>query len=242
VRIFSKESDYYDPLQDHSKDRLNKVWERKERIVDVYHDKLEVFSNRDQLRFHNWHHPKSNVRWGSDWTRGWLIIAGETYPFVLITYSESYWSLVSNAPVPKGNMFFDYTSLEQTYPTLIHKKGINKWRTYDRSKEFKEFFNFKPDMTELCIELRTPIILTPTFKTRQDKHVFIKVSVDVNLKDIDAAQLLDAYQMYQKLDQFYSNQIATADVQPPIPITDTQKQHNHGFTHEYSFRKEPNKK
>ena len=31
MRIFSKQSDYYDCMMDHSKDRSNKVWNREER-------------------------------------------------------------------------------------------------------------------------------------------------------------------------------------------------------------------
>lgn len=97
-----------------------------------------------------------------------------------------------------------------------------------------------PDLLNLALTLNMPIVAfgyakadTPRIGTGQHRTAV----VDAILNDYDFFRLFPASQAYQELMMFKG---AIANPAPPmVELTDKDKQTKFGFTHQYSFKKEP---
>lgn len=215
MRIISKFNDYYDGLSERGKgDRFTKVWIRKEKTASLHADILERFVYRS-IHF-----------WGglSDrWEQGFLIVAGKVYPF--IKFYKTRWA-VKDEP---REFFFDFETL------LKEKPHINK--SYVK-REMRDFFKEYPDMTDVCIELKSPILLIEpnSYYFRHDDYNTFNLKVDASLKKLSFSKVKSSYDVYQEIDYFFSN-VLVEDQMPKHNQTDENKIVSHGFDLKQSFRK-----
>jgi hypothetical protein len=231
MRIISSDSDYYDGYMNHDrKDRFNHVWLRDEREIQINKEKLKDLEHRS-LRISR-----------NGWSTGYLILAGVVTPYVA-------WENGGYPYDKKHKYFYDAEQAANYYKRQKKPTASAHWRHrywgWEKSirKDLVAFFAPYADRSDLCIGRATPILLI------QPQACFYKMEynalrtchTDVNLKDMGLSKFIDAPTLYQTLDVFVSNVLINDDM-PETPMTEQQKMDQHGFTHKYSFRKEPGKK
>lgn len=213
MRIISNFHDYYDGFMDHDrKDPFVRVWVRRTtEEVKVSKYKLEMFTERI---FWLEHDRVSSY---------FLIVAGKVYPLVIRTIWDNYMR-------SHDEVYYDAESLITSFPKMYG------WTQENVKKFFKEY----PDMTDLCLELGTPLILIreeDLFWYRGDS-TFRNVSINPNLKELQFNKVMGASQLYQTLDYLVSN-VMVDDKAPHGVQTDVEKIESHGFDKVTSFRKMP---
>ena len=222
MKIISKEKDYYDGLMDHSTDRLNKVWVRKSEKVYL---PIFRFKEFDMKYF----------TWGNDINLYFLIVAGKVYPFLsLYNFAKTDPKTGIYTP-PYKSYYYNLEDFDREHPEISRsmyirgvKVGYAKGKIKDRWLDF--FKPFSLDLTDLCIELNSPIILL-----RKDKDQFL-CETNINLGEIGFSKVMGSFAIYQELDMFISNQLVN-DNMPISPMTDLEKVESHGFDKVTSFRK-----
>ena len=219
MRIISKFRDYYDGLMDYNKDDyLNRIYVRETKDVKVNFneikdlDKVGVFLGRvtkQKLLLHN----------------DWIVIAGKVIPYVYT--SKSSWETKPQYKTDlygfRRKFYYDTESIIKDYPEMNYRDFI---------KTVDALFSDKPDMTELCIKLDTPIFRL--------KYSFIEdglatIEINSELLQLGINTLYDAHQAYQIIDQFMSN-VLVKDVMVARPLTDIEKLESKGFDKATSFR------
>lgn len=215
MRIISNFKDYYDGLMDHSKDRLNKLWIRKQEKIDMPKSLFKDFLN-------------DNFYWNYKVEILYLVVAGKVYP--LIKYSEDgSWGRFEWEPT-KIKVYYEFAEFDKDHPEITRF-------SYDKNKVDKKWikiFKDKPKANELCVKLNTPVFL---IKPRYEE---VEVKLNVSLKEFQFFKIMDAYTVYQELDMFVSNILVNDDM-PMSPMTDLEKIDSHGFDRKTSFRKEKTK-
>jgi len=230
MKIISKFKDYYDGYSyGYNNDPKVRYWIRKTENIDISKYLLTNLE-KDILRTYNNYHS------------GYLIIAGKIYPFV---------SIHTEADIhvkPKTEYFFNPDDLMKRHAQEKNKimrarKHRNwKWSYWFQSlskRDVTEFFNKKyPDMSNLCIEYNTPIILIePRRPGYQEREKTYRTCVkNINLKDYGLSKVFKAPEIYQILDVFINN-VLVDDKMPMSPMTDLEKVQSHGFDTKISFRK-----
>lgn len=215
MRIISNFKDYYDGFMVHDrKDPFVRVWVRNfTKDIEVSKYKLEAF---DEKLF--WFDFKHDRVFGK-----YLIVAGKVYPLVIKTVWNPY-------GVSGEEIYYNAEDLINSY------KDMTPWGAENVRKFFKEY----PDMTDLCLELKTPLILITEEDLFWDRSssTFRKVSINPNLKELQFNKVMGSAQLYQTLDYFVSN-IMVDDKSPHGVQTDIEKVEAHGFDKVKSFRKMP---
>lgn len=218
MRIISKFKDYYDGLMDHSKDRLNKVWERNEVSVRVSKDKIKDIA---QGHFH----------WGYKLELIYLVVAGKTYPIIVYTDFRNRIGLDEVRTYYYNLEDFDKDHPEETRPLHNTRHAKNGYLKNDIKYWWVDFFKPREDLTNICIEFNTPVLLI------RSQYEALEIIKNVNLKNLQFYKIMDAHQVYQELDMFVSNILINDDM-PLSPMTDDDKILAHGFDLKVSFRKE----
>lgn len=228
MRIISRHKDYYDGLQNHNrKDRFNRVYLRTPLEIAVRLEKISELHNR-HIYFR-----------AINWDSKFMIIAGKVIPFIAHEVKAE-WT---------GKKYIDghynsYFNAEDAYTAYIGDKDRNDlntrywWRgRVPKMKDFVDFFRDYADMTNLCIERDTPIILVepghPHYEFGAD-HVR-NAHMNVNLKKYGFSKLYTSHDIYQTIDVFMSNVLINDDM-PTTPMTEKQKMNQHGFDDTYGFR------
>ena len=229
MRIISSYKDYYDGYSERSNtDYITKVWVREEKEIKLHKSKVVILEERSK---NAGHYSIYANRYGRFLVPGYLILAGKVYPFLRN-------NLYGSKEVP---LYLKEDEIKPYYysPVKEPEKYQPFFRKHWNKKNSEEFFVEYPDMSDLCMELNTPIILFYPSYYNRDKETKI-VSVNVNLKDLDFSKILDAPSVYQVLDLFVSN-ILVKDEMPMSPMSDIEKVESHGFDKKTSFRKEKGK-
>ena len=224
MNIMSGHSDYYDGYMNHDrKDMFNKVWKRYYKKTDINVNKVRIFEERA-------------IRLGlSNWRAAYVIVAGKVYPIVIF---ESYREV---------RTYFDADSAYKAYSKAVKEDRweATRWRWISAGSKsyFVDFFNFRENYTNLCIELETPIIfIEPNENYYKERHSSIrKVKVNVNLKRLGFSKLYKSYTIYQTLDVFVSNVLVNDNMPDTTPMTEKQKMGQHGFDPNYGFKTRPKK-
>jgi len=232
MRIISKERDYYDGYQNHDKkDRFNKLYIRNAREIWINVDRIKEINQR-RMRIRSVY-----------WEAMFMVLAGKVVPFISKRIPGAYQA---------GGSY-----IEEHYKSYFNADdawaayGVDKdddharkwWGGRMKHKDFVEFFRPYADLSELNIYRDTPVILvrpdTPQYAGPTD---YTRTAyANINLKRYGFTKYMDAPTMYQEIDVFVSNVLINDDM-PTTPMTEKEKMQQHGFTHEYSFRKEPGKK
>ena len=215
MSFISKFKDYYDGLAERGKgDHLTRVYVREEKDIEVYEQVLTELEERSKYMF----------LIGGTVRPIYLIIAGKVYPF-LEDWKISSW----DDPNAKRFMYA---------PSDVEKKRQNYFRKHYRERERRDFFGEYSDMTQLCLQLNTPIILvcprSPNYQAGKDRP-YRNVAINVKLSKWGFHQVMSAPEIYQVLDTFVSN-VLVKDQMPPTPQTDIEKVEAHGFDKKTSFR------
>ena len=240
MRIISKFRDYYDGYADYTNgDSRIKHYIRKEEEIEISKYLLKNFEN-DLLR------TPFNFR------AAYMIIAGKVYPFVHV-YRPAERQYIDDIGIsiysdPINDYYFDSKSLIKRY--LSEKEKINKMRKKNKTygwrfgidgmskRDVENFFKTDyGDMTDLCIEFDTPIILiSPEDPYYERKDMTYRIcKKNVNLKEYGLSKLFSAPEMYQLIDVFVSN-VLVKDEMPMIHLKDVEKIQSHGFDKKSSFR------
>lgn len=224
MRIISKFKDYYDGLMDYSNDRLNRVWLRK---------KEEFFIPKFRLKEID----KSHFYWGYKIHMFYLVVAGKVYP--VLRYAEEGKLEKFKFNASGYRYYFTLEDFDKEHPEQTRSRYNSKSANvgYEKGKikdDWKDFFKEYSDLTELCLEFKTPVFVIKRERTK-DKDGF-KCITNINLKDIEFYKVMDPYTVYQELDMFMSN-VMVNDEMPPSPMSDLEKIDSHGFDRKISFRK-----
>ena len=228
MRIISEFSDYYDGYMNHDrKDRFNRVWLRNEKETWINKEELKDLEQRS-LRIDR-----------DGWHTGYLILAGVVTPYVV-------WQDNSYPYNREQTYFYDADSAANYYESQKKPTASPHWRNrywgWEKSirKDLVEFFGYYADRTDLCILCNTPVILIqPERRSYKEEYISVRsCHIDVNLKEMGLSKVIDAPTIYQTLDVFISNVLINDDM-PGTLMTEKEKMQQHGFTHQYSFRKEP---
>lgn len=228
MRIVSDFYDYYDDMQDRSKDRLNRVYVRTKTFVPLTKSQCNFFEE----------HTKSLLHFDKDlWIRGvgsrtiiysgYLLIAGKLYPYIEDRRSET--------PV------FCWTVEQARTRGLDEFENKERYWGYGlkRASSLEEFFNQKlPDVSSLSIELKILVAKWKLTRSSEDKHV-LGIIKDYKLKDFEFNKLMDKYSIYQELDIFISNVLVddTTDAdESNRNMTDEDRLKAAGFDKKVSFR------
>lgn len=217
MRIISKYRDFYDGLQDHSKDHINKVWVREhKKIKDVI-----PFTENEMEKLQ----PEWNLRMSNYWLY-YLSLAGKIYPYIVINSTEG--------PI----YLWSYEEANEYFKFDENKKA----KFFDKRDSIKKFFESEyPDTINIHIKYNTPSIV---FNSRQIgidptyiHYGTYQVVVELNppLKDIGFSRRLDSYQTYQELDYFVSNVLTKEEEMPEFD--NKIKLESKGFDNITSFRK-----
>ena len=221
MRIISRSQDYYDGYQNYDrKDRFNKVWVRKSKLVEVNVNKLKLFEERC-----------IRLRLGR-WDAGYIILAGTVIPYVCNNHYD----------VSRIRYYFDPQEAFENYKEAYDNDTYHcRWCKKLYYKNFHEFFNFIERYDELCVDLDTPLVLIePNERYYKEEYSSLrKIKVNINLKSRGITNLLHAATVYQLIDMFVSNVLVNDEMPATTPMTEQEKMQQHGFTHKYSFRKEP---
>lgn len=213
MRIISNFKDYYDGFMDHDrKDPFVRVWVRNyAEDIEVSKYKLEAFDER--LFWFN--HDRIFGRY--------LILAGKVYPLVIKTIWNAYGANGEET-------YYNADDLIKSY------KEVSPWQQESIRKFFKQY----PDMTSLCLELKTPLILIYEENLFWDRSgsTFRKVCINPNLKSLQFNKVMGSAQLYQLLDYMVSN-VMVDDKSPHGIQTDIEKVEAHGFDKIKSFRNMP---
>lgn len=220
MRIISKLQDYYDGYQNYNrKDRFNKVWVRKTKEVEVNINDVKIFEDRC-IRPRLFH-----------WQAGYFIIAGRVVPYL---YRDDYGDV---------KYYFEPEEAYKDYNKKFTEEGYRWWNAPDY-KDFKEFFRFIERYDELCIKVNSPLINikpnSPYYRKERFSPIRV-VQTNPNLKKLGATNIGHAATIYQSLNHFVSNVLVNDEMPETTPMTEKEKMQQHGFTHKYSFRKEPSK-
>lgn len=212
MRIISKTSDYYDSLMDYSKDRLNKTWVRAEQKFELPEFRLKEMAEQ---RFY----------WGWKIKMFYLVVAGKVYPIIgyhkdgefknrkyIGAHYEYFYTLED----------FDKNHPEETRSMFSYRHAKTGYLKNPIGERWRTFFKKYNDLTDLCIELESPVILI------EPKGKKFKCTTNVILKDYQFYKVLPTASAYQELDMFVSN-ILINDEMVAKPITDIDKIEAHGF-------------
>lgn len=238
MKIFSKFRDYYDGYADYSNDDDKaKYYIREEKEIEI--SKYLLQNLEDEI-----------LRTPQDFGSHYLIIAGRVHPFVSV-YTNPGWDYVDNKQIyieSRTDYYFDHVSLMNKYNEVRdrtnreRKKGKYPWWRWHSGfierRDVSSFFTKDyPDMTNLCIDHNTPVILIspewPGYKNK-DK-TFRTCTKDVNLKEYGLSKVFTAPEIYQILDVFVSN-VLVKDEMPMSPMSNEEKIQSHGFDKKTSFR------
>jgi len=227
MRIISKFKDYYDGFMNHDKkDYNNKLWVRFEKEVKINMNDLKVFEDRRLWLNHNHHY------------HCFLVIAGKVYPFIEVYHPGG---LDENLRYHESRRNFYYDIESYVNDHNIRETSYNKYYKYlfhkdDLIKFFKEPY---PDMTDLCLQVGSPIILIqPEDHTYKDKDSSLRTCViNIRLADLSFSKVMESHSIFQEIDMFVSN-IMVDDKMPISPMTDLEKVESHGFDKKISFRKQ----
>jgi hypothetical protein len=238
MKIISKFRDYYDGYADYSSDDQKvRYYIREEQDINISKYLLQNFE--DEL-----------LRTPHDFEAGYLIIAGKVHPFVSV-YTRGDWDYSNGSGVyisSHVDFYYDNKTLMERYEKereklnkAIKKRDYPMWKWYGgnlSNRNVNNFFNRKyPDMTNLCIEHDTPIILIcPESHRYKEKDKTYRICTkNVNLKEHGLSKVFTAPEIYQILDVFVSN-VLVKDEMPMSPMTDEEKIQSHGFDKKSSFR------
>lgn len=217
MRIISKYRDFYDGLQDHSKDHVNKVWVREhKKIKDVI-----PFTENEMEKLQ----PEWNLRMSNYWLY-YLSLAGKIYPYIVINSTEG--------PI----YLWSYEEANEYFKFDENKKA----KFCDKRDSIKKFFESEyPDTINIHIKYNTPSIvfnsrqigIDPTYIHSGTYQVVVELNPP--LKDIGFSRRLDSYQTYQELDYFVSNVLTKEEEMPEFD--NKIKLESKGFDNITSFRK-----
>lgn len=217
MRIISDFNDYYDGFMDHDKkDPFIRVWVRRtDDKIEVSKYKLEALN--EKLYWFDLMHDRV-------WSY-YLIVAGKVYPMIIKT-SENIW--------PNRGYHDEYYYNAEDF--INSYKDMTPWG----KDNVRAFFKRYPDMTELCLELKTPLILISVDKLydNEKNSTYRLVSINPNLKKLQFNKVMTSPQVYQTLDYLVSN-VMVDDKSPHGVQTDIEKIEAHGFDKKTSFRKMP---
>lgn len=229
MRIISKFRDYYDGFSEfNNKDYLTKVWVRKEEDIEVPYNKVKCFIE------------KLNVP--RDFFHCYFIIAGKVIPF-MYKYAQikDKYGLLEY----KTFYYYSFKDLIKGNPNLFKKRKTRYYDYYSGSKKhIMEFFNKSyPDMTSLCLEVGSPILLFKPYHCGYhsdwtNDSSAVRAETNVPLMNMGITKIYSAPEMYQMLDVFVSNILMVNDNMPEGKQTDVEKIEAHGFDKVKSFRKD----
>lgn len=218
MRIISKFRDYYDGLSEHrGGDYKTKIWIREEKDVEVHERVLVELEERS----------KYMCVFDGKVRPHYLIIAGKVYPLL-----EDYGINTSFSQNKNGKPFM--------YTIETSKKTKQPFfRKHYRYREREEFFGEYPDMTSLCLELDSPVILVSprnSFYRPDNSRPYRNITINPKLSDWDFQSIMGSPEIYQMIDTFVSN-ILVKDEMPISEMTNDEKIQSHGFDKVTSFRK-----
>ena len=228
MRIISDFRDYYDGLATFDrKDPMTRIWERTSCDYKIEVDK-KFFKYFDETKF--------PFLFSNHWDLGFLIISGKVHPFIrhwIPGEWKNIWSKKEKYVDSHYDYYYNFKTLFEKVPTLVERWG---------KKEIKQFFNLDiyPDMTALCLEVKSPIIVfyprgSHYFRAKLHGENLRSCKVNANLKDMGVSKLYSSPEIYQMLDYFVSN-VMVDDQMPKVKQTDVEKIESHGFDKVISFR------
>jgi hypothetical protein len=156
---------------------------------------------------------KSTIYWGWQYSLYYAVVSGKVYPFIKYDAGGTY--------PQKVTYYYSLEEFDKDHPKV----------TSGRHKRWIDFFSTKPDLTDLCMELESPVLIVTKYG---NEFVVIK---NPRLKDIEFYKQMDIYSVYQEIDMFMSN-VMVSDKMPMSPMTDIEKVESHGFDKNISFRKQ----
>jgi hypothetical protein len=218
MRIISDYKDYYDGHAVYDKtDYMTKVWIRKSEKIKVSKYRLELFEER---RVHDFDSIKDMRK-----DAMFLILAGKVIPFI-----QKEWYDWENHGGWMKKFFFTVEEANAEFKTIKYGLLYNE--------DIKKVFSDYPDMTQLCLDYKAPVILiSPSSNDYKDETTVRTCETNVNLKELGISKIITAPQLYQMLDYFVSNVLVSDDM-PHGVQTDIEKIEAHGFDKKISFRKE----
>jgi len=233
MRIISKFKDYYDCIQSYGYDpkivynRETEKLDKKivDKLTNLIYDKETLYWNKLPECFNSEDYP-------FEYYPFYIIVAGKIHiGYYLITINKDF--------SKKVVIEYDMKNVESF---------INSCSVYlsNRSKRWNRYSHRKPqlvsewerisklDLTTICIELHTPLILIDATKVSKYRSEGIGVK-DPFLKKYKFAKCIDTFQMYQTLSMFVGNFLIEPS-KKVWPISDVLKAETHGFD-KRSFRK-----
>jgi hypothetical protein len=234
MRIISSTRDYYDSVMGFGAD-LSVVYNRKPEIIDaVTFDICAPYNTASNL-----------------YEGGVLVICGQPLVRVRLRYTEK---------LARQNTHVErVTEWRDTYsPRLeLNKKEYwRNWRDY-MSQEFVE--SMAPSFWEtMCVTHNSPLLLLQPYQEYRFDGMTVSQEVrsaadslygqrrgytssiwtvmrDPILRNLDMQQLVHPFDMYQRIAQFLSCQLA-AERDNTVKLTDVERLEKHGFDKKTSFR------
>lgn len=249
MRIVSEFRDYYDSAVPYNNSTL---WNRKNHKVSLDITKKNSWLCHDLVKFllNGWDH-RPVLHGNSDSIL--LGICGKLLPVILLKdipaiekNYEAYLCGYLNHEVLNISAHTDYKDylIKRNKQYALEVKSRNSWRTvvfhslFGKSsiKEPDSVTNWvygytnKKDLLSVFVSLGTPIFIIEYYDHK------VQLNINPKLKDYGIPSLYDPWSIYQKLEQYLSNELVDLKF-PPFSMSDELKRDAHGFD-VTSFKKE----
>jgi hypothetical protein len=221
MKIISKFKDYYDWVAQRygGGDPLN-TWSRLDFLVRHYHGE-SVFDTPETTYHgvvnHSWGTPTDNYGWNLTF----CVLNGRPYP--LVNYWETDRLGITHVQpkrlLREGDAFLDFYRQTRGHHTKKEEQ-IQSW--------------LNPKESHLLLKVSREL-QQPAFIIRGRELIEGKLP---RLGELGFAALFSAEQMYQNLSYFVGNYLReSADLKPPVTISDRDRILQHGFDLKKSFRR-----
>ena len=211
-----------------------------------YYDKVQTFGGHDATIIYE--RRETEVDRGSPFTRPTAPCIGDRECFFVVFCGQLHFGYREAPPPRKPSMVI------QPDPPVIYRwnnfevlkesmeSEATKWRYFGNSNaNFFEYF--KRDHTDLCLEMRSPIVLfghRGGWQRWSEHRNWQRCVVNPCLKRLQFEKAVDPFTAYQDLERFVDTHF-TRSIDVAV-VSDKDRFAEHGFDPKTSFRKDPWKK